>query len=799
MLVLAHSSSCEPVHVSGVYPHLAMFNDHGECGTGAVVPWAGKLWAITYAPHQPRGSTDKLYYIGSDLNQSMFADSVGGTPANRMIHLESEQLFIGPYAVEVNGNVRVVTPQEMPGRLTGTARHLLDPGGKVYFGTMEEGIYEVDVRSLLVNELFADNQGQVRGRKVSQRAPLANLPGYHGKGLYSGQGVLVYANNGEYSRAAQRRPNVPSGVLAEWDGASEDWTVVRRNQFTEVTGPGGIHGASSPDVDPIWSIGWDAKSLLLAVRTAEMGWAFYRLPKGSHCYDGAHGWNTEWPRIRDIGEDDLLMTMHGMFWRFPRSFSPRSSSGIEPRSAYLKVIGDFCRWDDQLVFGCDDTAKNEFLNTRKAKGDLKGPGQSHSNLWFATPTTVDELGPALGRGAVWLNESVQPNRPSDPFLFQGFHKRGVHLAHDCEAPVSFFIEVDRNGDEEWTPLTTVTVAPKSYQYVAFDKSEQGAWVRLSVDKASPGTTAFFNYATGDRRLASNAGMLDGVVDDVALERSSGPLWVLDQNRRRLGFNSDDGFYELDEQLNLRRIDDDATQQQVVEAAPFAKDVLQVDVASVIYTDDDGRRWRLPKGDAEFDNIQVLHSGRIDREVVTERDLFNCHGSFYELPARNAGGFAKIRPIATHNKHISDYCSYRGLMVISGVADSAASSEHIVRSTDGQAALWVGVIDDLWRLGKPRGKGGPWLDTPVSANQPSDPYLMTGYDKKSFTVSHDCNQTISFTIEVDITGEGHWQSWKSLSVSSGDQSTGVFPEGFQAYWVRAIADRECKATVQFLYQ
>ena len=24
--------------VSGIYPHLAMFNDEGECGTGAVVP-----------------------------------------------------------------------------------------------------------------------------------------------------------------------------------------------------------------------------------------------------------------------------------------------------------------------------------------------------------------------------------------------------------------------------------------------------------------------------------------------------------------------------------------------------------------------------------------------------------------------------------------------------------------------------------------------------------------------------------------------------------------------------------------
>ena len=35
-----------PQNVSGVYPHLTMYNNEGECGTGAVVPWAGRLWAI---------------------------------------------------------------------------------------------------------------------------------------------------------------------------------------------------------------------------------------------------------------------------------------------------------------------------------------------------------------------------------------------------------------------------------------------------------------------------------------------------------------------------------------------------------------------------------------------------------------------------------------------------------------------------------------------------------------------------------------------------------------------------------
>src|SRR5262245_64451464 len=89
-----------PIQVSGIYPHLAMFNNEGECGTGAVVPWADKLWVVTYAPHAPSGSSDKLYEIDSDLVQTVRPESIGGTPANRMIHRESQQLFIGPYAID---------------------------------------------------------------------------------------------------------------------------------------------------------------------------------------------------------------------------------------------------------------------------------------------------------------------------------------------------------------------------------------------------------------------------------------------------------------------------------------------------------------------------------------------------------------------------------------------------------------------------------------------------------------------------------------------------------------------------
>ena len=42
---------------------------------------------------------------------------------------------------------------------------------------------------------------------------------------------------------------------------------------------------------------------------------------------------------------------------------------------------------------------------------------------------------------------------------------------------------------------------------------------------------------------------------------------------------------------------------------------------------------------------------------------NINGTFYEKPRE--GGLAKIKPLASHRKQIMDFCTWRGLLVISG--------------------------------------------------------------------------------------------------------------------------------------
>lgn len=786
----------EPVSVSGVYPHLAMFNGEGECGTGAVVPWADRLWVITYGPHLPKGSTDKLYEITPGLEQIIRPESIGGTPANRMIHRESDQLFIGPYIIDGKRNVRTIPYTTMYGRHTGLARHLTDPAGKIVFATMEEGIYEVDVKTLGVTELWADEQVKTTARK-------AGLPGYHGKGFYSSQGRYVYANNGDHAAAARTNPTVPSGVLAEWDGKAEQWTVVRRNQFTDVTGPGGIEG-SKPDA-PLWSIGWDNRSLILMLLDGGK-WSGYRLPKASHCYDGAHGWNTEWPRIREIGEDALLMTMHGSFWKFPRTFSAANTAGIAPRSTYVKVIGDFAKWGERVVFGCDDTAKSEFINADSIKGKIAAPGVSQSNLWFLNPPQIDSFGPPLGRGAVWLNDAVKAGTPSEPFLFSGFAKRSLQLTHTTAEPLTIAVEVDEKGNGTWKKLREIAVAAKGGAWTDFPATEAGAWVRLKSSADATGLTAFFHYRADDARGVGSVPAMNGLAKPGAKNVTGALLQTRkspDRTLRVLAMSEagSAGCYDLDASLNLRKVDDskDADNAAWMEKnLAIAKPVITADAASVLYVDGKGRRWRLPKGDAAFDQPGALGGERICREVSTERNLLNVHGTFYELPADNAGGFIRLRPIATHNRRIHDFASYRGLLVMSGI-EAGDTSPHIVRSEDGKCAVWTGVIDDLWSFGKPRGTGGPWKDSAVKAGEPSDPYLATGYDKKRLALSHTGKESVAFRAEADFTGAGEWAHVTTLKVEPGKPANYDFPDSFGAYWLRIVPAQETTATAIFTYE
>lgn len=770
--------------ISGVYPHLAVFNEGdglpcgsngNETGIGAVVPWAGKLWMITYSPHCPEGSSDKLYAIDNNLNLTIHPKSVGGTPANRMIHKPSNQLLIGPYLIDSDGSVRVIHPEDMPGRLTATTRHLRDPENMVYYYDMEGMLYEVDVHSLDVNKLF--------------HKP---VPGWHGKGAYTTQGRLIVANNGEHKvfdiqKGLLQAGGPPAnkeemGVLASWDGT--EWQIVERKQFTDVTGPGGISGYNHPQ-EPAWSIGWDRRSVILKLLD-ENAWYTYRLPKATHTYDHWGGWYTEWPRIREIGNGEMLMDMHGMFYDFPKTFSKENTSGLVPVASHLRYVPDFCSWNGTIVLATDGTSI------------LQNPyaGRSQSNLWFGSYRDMLKWGPVNGWGGPWLQDKVIADVPSEPYLFNGIYKKMVHLYHKSEDTVQFTFEVDEKGNGEWSEVTNIDVSPGEYSYHFFPEYTAGLWIRVKTDKTCE-ATAYFHYLSEGHEsdqfqdmfssladAGDNNGIKTGWVRPSGYNKNLQYINISEKQMRR--------YLEVDEQLQFISEPEENKLVEVVDILEPTKD-FEVTSNAVVIEDQTGT-YLLPKTDAYYDQSTAYGWPRGIREIQSERYMLNAHGTFYEFPRE--AGFEAIRPIATHKKQILDFCTWRGLLVLTGSLPEAEPDENYFHSEELNTGLWFGAIDDIWKLGKPTGTGGPWKETRVYPGEPSLPYLMTNYYKKTMHLVADCDVEITVEVNVDHTS---WHVYDVFEVSGGQPITHAFPEGYSAHWVRLFASDECIATATFVYE
>lgn len=232
---------------------------------------------------------------------------------------------------------------------------------------------------------------------------------------------------------------------------------------------------------------------------------------------------------------------------------------------------------------------------------------------------------------------------------------------------------------------------------------------------------------------------------------------------------------------------------------FASGWDQASAILSVYTDADRRwtRYRLPKASHTFDHKWQTEWPRI-RETEHERFLLDHHGMFYELsPWAYGGRIWGVRPISTHLWVLGDFCSWRGMLVMG--ADNASPSDGMNATTaEPQSGLWFGKTDDLWGFGKPAGWGGPWWLSEVHAGEPSDPYLMTGFERKCLHVENQGDATARFTIEIDFHGHGRFGAHETLTVEPGQTVTHVFPTGFSAHWVRLVSDTDTQASAQFVY-
>lgn len=463
--------------ISGIRPDFAVqagtSKPRNELGIGALMPWAGKLWAVSYIAHI--GNNGGLYSLDTHMNLERHPESISGTFANRFVHAPSDSIVIGPHIIDARGNVRTCRTLA-DYRLAGTCRHLTDPDNKVYFLTMEGPFFEMDLHTLDIKEIcnlsyeLGVLEEQCTGWTGKAGDPVTSdkiQP--HFKACHTAHGAVFVANNSYFER--DHRGERPSGRLAEWDG--NRWGIIRHGAFNEITGRENFGGH-------VFALGWDRRSSVLMVRV-EGNWREYRLPKASQTFE--HCWQTEWPRLREVAHERYLLDVGGMFYELSAWMPDGKLSGVRPVCSHLRVIPDFCSFAGLFVAGDNQVSP---------VGNEWAVGEPQSNFWFGHIDDLWSWGKPRGWGGPWSDDRVAAGEASAPYLMTGFDKKCLHVRSEGPSRTRVRIEIDFSGDHNWCGYSTMDIPADGYAQHVFPEGFSAHWVKL-VSESEAVLTAQFHY------------------------------------------------------------------------------------------------------------------------------------------------------------------------------------------------------------------------------------------------------------------------------------------------------------------
>ncbi len=446
-----------PININGTFPSLAVKATHlpkrTETGIGALMPWADRLWFVTYVAHKAgSGDGTGLFFVDNDMTLHKHRASVVGTYANRMVHSETNTLIIGPHAIDVDGEVRTFEDL-IDIRLTATCRHLADPANKVYFLGMEGEFFEADVNNREVRQVA----------NLLDELAVDSAQSAHFKDAQTNHGRVVVANNSYYP-VDFVAPEKCNGRLAEWDG--DTWQIIERTQFNTVSAR-----ANQDHLGPAtFAVGQDRASAILKVFLPSTGWKTYRLPKGTHTQD--HAYTTEWPRLREVESERWLLNASGMFYELPAMTYADSVWGLRPVCTHLRIIGDFCSWNGMLVLAGDQTTP---INDANLEG-----GQPQGNLWFGKTDDLWQFGKPTGWGGPWWETPVEADTPGDPYLMTGFEHKCLHIRTSNGEKTNVRVQIDFMGQGQWCDCTEL-ITENGYACHVFPTGFSAHWVRLVSD------------------------------------------------------------------------------------------------------------------------------------------------------------------------------------------------------------------------------------------------------------------------------------------------------------------------------
>ena len=144
------------ISTSGVFPSLTVTAEsapaRSECGVGAMMAWADRLYVVSYLSVPNAGNGTGLYSIDQNLAMETLANH-SSVYANRLLHPASNSIIIGPYVIDAMRNVRTFESL-LSVRVGGMAEHILFPDTMVYMLGMDGPLWECDVYSLACTQLF---------------------------------------------------------------------------------------------------------------------------------------------------------------------------------------------------------------------------------------------------------------------------------------------------------------------------------------------------------------------------------------------------------------------------------------------------------------------------------------------------------------------------------------------------------------------------------------------------------------------------------------------------------------------
>ena len=186
----------------------------------------------------------------------------------------------------------------------------------------------------------------------------------------------------------------------------------------------------------------------------------------------------------------------------------------------------------------------------------------------------------------------------------------------------------------------------------------------------------------------------------------------------------------------------------------------------VYTEANGewKRYRLPKASHCFDHMWQTEWPRI-REVDHERFIMDCHGMFYELSTWAYDNHIwGVRPISTHLWVHGDFCTWRGMLCSARITPARTAAPITWRASRNRACISARPTTSGGLASRPAGaaSGGKMRS---AAGETSDPYLMTGFDKKVLHLCNGADSAARFVLEVDFLGNGKWMTYDKFRSSA----------------------------------